>query len=34
VFALKVIGGEDYIEMTKKWDSKMKIFKILDFSKL
>ncbi len=34
VFALKVIGGEDYIEMTKKWDSKMKVFKILDFSKL
>jgi hypothetical protein len=23
VFALKVIGGEDYIEMTKKGDSKM-----------
>jgi hypothetical protein len=34
VFALKVIGGEDYIEMTKKWDSKLKILKILDFAKL
>lgn len=34
MFALKVIGGEDYIEMTIKSDSKMKIFKILDFLKL
>jgi hypothetical protein len=26
VFSLKVIGGDDYIETTKKWDSKMIFF--------